>query len=41
MKRGESMPAVWLELSPQVPEQKGCDSPETIFACEVGPLTFS
>ncbi|HWD40173.1 MAG TPA: hypothetical protein VG944_15090 [Fimbriimonas sp.] len=41
MKRGTSMPVAWVELNPQVPGRDQSDSPETIFACEIGPLAFS
>jgi hypothetical protein len=41
MKRGVSMPVAWVELNPQVPAPKESDRPETIFACEIGPVTFS
>jgi hypothetical protein len=39
MKNGTSMSAAWVELNPQVSGSSDC--PETIFACEIGPLTFS
>ncbi len=40
MFSGTSMPVAWVELAPQIPghEHSGC--PETIFACELGQLTF-
>jgi hypothetical protein len=41
MKRGASMPSAWVELNPQVPGREQSDCPSTIFACELGPLTFS
>lgn len=40
MKRGASMSSAWAELNPQVPGQEQSDRPVTIFACEIGPLTF-
>jgi hypothetical protein len=39
MKRGTSMPVAWIEVNSQVQGQS--DSPETIFACEIGQLAFS
>ncbi len=41
MASGTSMPAAWVELNPQVSGGDQPDSPETIFACEIGPLAFS
>jgi len=41
MKRGASMPSAWVELNPQVPGREQSDCPSAIFACEIGPLTFS
>ena len=41
MKRGASMSSAWVELNPQVPGRDQFDCPGTIFACEIGPLTFS
>jgi hypothetical protein len=41
MKSGISMPVAWIELSPQAPAKGQPAPPETIFACEIGPLTFS
>lgn len=38
MRRGISMPMAWIELSPQA---SGEAQPETIFACEIGPLAFN
>jgi hypothetical protein len=40
MQRGESMPDAWVQLNPQVREPN-FESPETIFACELGRLTFA
>lgn len=40
MKQGVSMPSAWVELNPQVPGREQYDCPGTIFACEIGPLTF-
>jgi hypothetical protein len=40
MKTGISMPVAWVELSPQAPGEDQPRSPETIFACEIGPLAF-
>jgi len=41
MKRGVSMPVAWVKLAPQAPQAEHADCPGTIFACEVGQLTFS
>jgi hypothetical protein len=41
MKHGASMPTAWVELNPQAPGREQSDRPDTIFACEIGPLTFS
>lgn len=40
MKEGTSMPTAWIELNPQVTGHGQYDCPETIFACEIGPLVF-
>jgi len=40
MKRGDSMSSAWAELCPQVPDMEHPGCPDTIFACEIGPLAF-
>jgi len=41
MKSGISMPTAWIELNPQVTDHGRPNCPETIFACEIGPLAFA
>jgi hypothetical protein len=38
--QGSPMPSAWAALNPQVPDREQPDQPETIFACEIGPLSF-
>jgi len=40
MNRGVSMPEAWVQLSPQRPGSGSAEQPSTIFACELGQLTF-
>jgi hypothetical protein len=40
MKQGTSMPRAWVTLAPQSPRETHSDCPDTIFACELGPLAF-
>lgn len=40
MQGGASMPDAWVQLNPQV-HKPNIEVPETIFACELGPLTFA
>jgi hypothetical protein len=40
MQSGESMDEAWVQLHPQVPGL-ALNVPETIFACELGPVAFS
>jgi hypothetical protein len=39
MQNGESMDEAWVQLNPQVRVKSYV--PETIFACELGPVTFA
>ena len=41
MKTGVSMPDAWVQLDPQVPVCVADSNPETIFACELGALSFA
>jgi len=40
MKRGKSMPTVWVKLAPQGPHSVQTDVPDTFFLCELGQLAF-
>jgi hypothetical protein len=40
MWAGASMTDAWMQLNPK-PPRRNFDAPETIFSCEVGPLTFA
>ena len=40
MKRGVTMPVAWNKLAPQIPGVEHKDVPQTIFACERGPVAF-
>jgi hypothetical protein len=40
MRAGISMPIAWVQLAPQHARSQGKDRPETMFACEVGQITF-
>lgn len=40
MKAGLAMPSAWVESNPQVPGLEQFNCPGTIFACEIGPLSF-
>ena len=40
MWKGVPMPDAWVTLAPQVSTAEHSDCPESIFACEIGPLSF-
>ena len=40
MKRGTPMPLAWHKYAPQIPGLDHTDTPGTIFACEVGGISF-
>lgn len=41
MKRGETMPAAWNRLAPQIPGYVHTEVPGTMFVCERGQLSFA
>ncbi|WP_420128776.1 hypothetical protein [Longimicrobium sp.] len=41
MFRGVSMPVAWAQLAPQIPGHEHAGLPESIFACELGQITFT
>ena len=41
MKQGIPMPVAWAKLAPQIPGTDNKDCPDTIFACELGQITFA
>jgi hypothetical protein len=40
MFKGKSMPVAWVDLAPQIPGENHEDCPDSIFACELGQVTF-
>jgi hypothetical protein len=40
MMDGETMPVAWVKLAPQIPGRDQPNTPGTIFACEVGQVSF-
>jgi hypothetical protein len=40
MFKGTTMPVAWDRLAPQIPGETHIDTPEAIFACELGQIAF-